>query len=193
MAQLSYHFWTFLEHNALYPSQLITSINTHWTGDKYAFLYVRIRECKVIKRNFPFSVIHVLVFLPDQSVEVRCQVTVYVRHIAWPVVRCQFLVDYQHIKAWTKWTTLCTEVCMHDDVIKWKHFPCYWQFVPVNSPVNSPHKGQWHGALMFTLICARINGWVNNCEAGDLRRHRAHYDFIIMERVQLTIHQHCFT
>ena len=31
-----------------------------------------------------------------------------------------------------------------------------------NSPVNSPQKGQWRGAFMFTLICARINGWVNN-------------------------------
>ena len=27
---------------------------------------------------------------------------------------------------------------------------------------NSPHKGQWRGALIFSLICARINGWVNN-------------------------------
>ena len=35
-----------------------------------------------------------------------------------------------------------------------------------------PHKGQWRGALMFSLICARINGWVNNREAGDLRRHQ---------------------
>ena len=48
------------------------------------------------------------------------------------------------------------------------------------SPVNSPHKGQWRGALMFTLICARIKGWVNNCEAGDLRHHRGHYDVIVM-------------
>ena len=48
------------------------------------------------------------------------------------------------------------------------------------SPVNSPHKGQWRGALMFSLICARINDWVNNREAGDLRRHRAHYDVMVM-------------
>ena len=47
-------------------------------------------------------------------------------------------------------------------------------------PVNSPHKGQWRGALMFTLICARMYGWVNNREAGDLRRYRAHYDVIVM-------------
>ena len=32
----------------------------------------------------------------------------------------------------------------------------------------------------FLLICARINGWVNNGEAGDLRRHRAHSDVIVM-------------
>ena len=50
-------------------------------------------------------------------------------------------------------------------------------------PVNSPHKGQWRGALMFTLICARIYGWVNNREAGDLRRYRAHYDVIVMYSV----------
>ena len=70
----------------------------------------------------------------------------------------------------------------HDDVIKWKHFPRYWPFVRGihRSPVTSPHKGQWRGTLMFSLICARINCWVNHREAGDLRRNRAHYDVIVM-------------
>ena len=48
------------------------------------------------------------------------------------------------------------------------------------SPENSPHKGQWRGALMLSLIYAWINGWVHNGEAGDLRRHRNHYDVIVM-------------
>ena len=45
---------------------------------------------------------------------------------------------------------------LHDDVIKWKHFPRYWSFVRgIHRPlVNSLHKGQWRGALMFSLICA---------------------------------------
>ena len=79
----------------------------------------------------------------------------------------------------------------HDDVIKWKHFPRYWPFVQgiYRSPVNSPHKGQWRGALMFSLICVWINGWVNNREAGDLRRHRAHYDVIVMWYGSLPGHQ----
>ena len=70
----------------------------------------------------------------------------------------------------------------HDDVIKWKHVPLYWPFVRGihRSPVNSPHKGQWRGAFMFSLICAWINRWVNNREAGDLRRYFAHYDVIVM-------------
>ena len=70
----------------------------------------------------------------------------------------------------------------HDDVIKWKHFPRYWPFVRGihRSPVNSPHKGQWRGALMFSLICVWINGWINNHEAGDFRRYRAHYDVTVM-------------
>ena len=44
----------------------------------------------------------------------------------------------------------------HDDVIKWKHFPRCWPFVRgiPRSPVNFVHKGQWCGALMFSLICA---------------------------------------
>ena len=69
-------------------------------------------------------------------------------------------------------------------VIKWKHIPRYWPFVRGNhrSLVNSPHKGPWRGAFMFSLICAWIHGWVNNREAGDLRRHRANYDVTIMER-----------
>ena len=70
----------------------------------------------------------------------------------------------------------------HDDVIKWKHFPRYLPFVQGihRSPVNSPHKGQWCRALMFSLICACINGWVNKREAGDLRRHCQHYDVTMM-------------
>ena len=71
----------------------------------------------------------------------------------------------------------------HDDVTKWKHFPPRnWPFVRGihRRPVNSPHKGQWRRALMFSLICAWINAWVNNREAGDLRRNRAHYDVIAM-------------
>ena len=74
------------------------------------------------------------------------------------------------------------KIHIHDDVIKWKHFPRYWPFVRGihRSPVNSSHKGQWRGALMFSLICTRINGWVNNREAGDLRRHRACHDVTVM-------------
>ena len=70
-----------------------------------------------------------------------------------------------------------------DDVIKWKHFPRYWSFV------RGIHKGQWRGALMFSLICTQINGWVNTREAGDLRRHRGNYDVIVMTS---RYDRHCF-
>ena len=61
-------------------------------------------------------------------------------------------------------------------------FLCYWPFVwgIYRWQVNSPHKGQWRGGLMFSLICAWVNGWVDNGEAGDLRRNRAHYDVNVM-------------
>ena len=46
----------------------------------------------------------------------------------------------------------------------WPVWLGYWPFVwgIHRSPVNSPHKGQWRGTLMFSLICTWIKGWVNN-------------------------------
>ena len=48
------------------------------------------------------------------------------------------------------------------------------------STVNSPHTGQWRGALMFSLICAWIDDWANNRDAGDLIHHCALYDVTVM-------------
>ena len=55
-------------------------------------------------------------------------------------------------------------------------------------PVNSPHKGQWRGSLMLSLICVWMNGCVNNRETGDLRRHRAHYDVRVMITSEITLY-----
>ena len=90
----------------------------------------------------------------------------------WPFFQCKCRNIMMPL--WAMWPN-------YDDVIKWKHFPRYWPFVRGihRSPVNSQHNGQWRGSLMFSLICPRINDWVNNCD-GDLRRHRAHCDVIVM-------------
>ena len=59
----------------------------------------------------------------------------------------------------------------HDDFIKWKSFQRYWPLVRGihRSPVDSPQKGQWHGALMFSLLCAWINDWANNGDAAEFK------------------------
>ena len=69
----------------------------------------------------------------------------------------------------------------HDDVTKWKQFLRYWPFVR-GTPMNSPHKGQWRGALVFSLSSAWTNGWVNNRDEGDLRCHCAHYDVTVIRQ-----------
>ena len=75
----------------------------------------------------------------------------------------------------------------YDEVIKWKHFPRCLPFVRgIHRPsMNSPHKGQWRRALVFSLICYWIHGWVNNGEAGDLRRHCAHWGITVITHVFL--------
>ena len=58
----------------------------------------------------------------------------------------------------------------------------YWPFVRGIhwSPINSPHKGHWRGALMFSFVCDWISVWVNIRKAGNLRRNHAHYDVTLM-------------
>ena len=74
-----------------------------------------------------------------------------------------------------KWIAPLITSIQHDDVIKWKHFPRYWPFVrEFIGHLWIPR------ALTFSLICAWINGWVNNRKDGDLRRHAAHNDVTVM-------------
>ena len=91
----------------------------------------------------------------------------------------QLLISHTFTMKWMYGFNL-EEETHHDDIIKWEKFPRYWPFVRRihRYPVNSPHKGQWRGALMFSLICIWINSWENNHETGDLRRYRTHYDVI---------------
>ena len=95
----------------------------------------------------------------------------------------KFMIALLHLQNCLECMNVHIWTDLHYDVIKWKHFPRYWPFVRGihRSPVNSPHEGQRRGALMFSLICVWINGWVNNREAGDLRRYRAHYDVTVIE------------
>ena len=76
---------------------------------------------------------------------------------SYSMVTCSQLI----IVPWVSW---------HDDVIKWKHFPRYSPFVRGNhrSSVNSP--AQWPVTRSFGVFF----------DLGDLRRHRAHYDGIVM-------------
>ena len=78
------------------------------------------------------------------------------------------------------------EICPQHICSWWRHqMETFFALLAIcagNSPVpvNSTHKGQWRGALMFSLICVWINGWVNNRKVGDLTRYRAHYDVTVM-------------
>ena len=119
----------------------------------------------------------------DVAICLRCFAIVYIQAHATQgsAYRAQVKAGML-LTEWDHMNSIATDLRNHDDVIKWKHFPRYWPLVRGihRSPVNSPHKGQWRGALMFSLVCVWTNGWVNNREAGDLRRYRTHYDVILM-------------
>ena len=110
------------------------------------------------------------------------QITAWCHKTIWNIGRIYWCIYAFPASMCLTRCTVCWQPFNHDDVIKWKHFPRYWPFVRGihRSPVNSPHEGQWRGALMFPLICVWINSWVNNPEAGNLRRHRAHCNVSVM-------------
>ena len=81
------------------------------------------------------------------------------------------LAHHYQVKHKRKWrrssqSLLVQSFCchLHDDVIKSKRFQRYWPFVRGNRrpQADSPHKGQWRGSLMISLIYAWTNCWVNN-------------------------------
>ena len=100
----------------------------------------------------------------------------------WSISTCYRCHNYSKLIHWPRGDVIRI---LHNGIIKWKHFPHYRPFVwGIHwSPVNSPHKVQWHRALMFSLIYTWKNGWVNNGDASDLRNHRAHYDVMVMKHV----------
>ena len=118
-----------------------------------------------------------------------------------PVV-CGALVFPSMLTRWSCWTNCrletwrhckfhCVVICCGRDCSGprtwWRHEMVTFSVLLAlcagihRSPVNSPYKGQWRGALMFSLICAWTNGWINNGDTGDLRYHRAHYDVTVMK------------
>ena len=110
-----------------------------------------------------------------------------------PMTCSDFTEQYLSVESDT--TSNFTILIYHDDVIKWKHFPRYWPFVRGihRSPVNSPDKGQWLGALMFSLLSVWINGWVNNREAVDLRRYRGNYDVTVISIYAIQYNRSLYT
>ena len=87
--------------------------------------------------------------------------------------------NQQECSKLSNWSSFrCLLLHPYDDVIKWNHFLRYWPFVRIfhRSPEDSPHKGQWRKALMFSLICAWTSISAKNRDTGDVRRHCAHYN-----------------
>ena len=102
------------------------------------------------------------------------------------------------VEAWHK-ILMCESCCSHfvwgrhDNIIAiiWtKTDPIHWRIYGVRGRLVNIFISiqliqfssiQWRRAWVFSVICAWINSWVNNREAGYLRRHRAHYDVILMD------------
>ena len=164
----AYHLVIITEIIILYPCILIKSLHVSWKGSRLwgrwvlMFWWWRFAFTTWPTKWFSFTLfMRCCTYAPQEMVERSLP--------KW--FRCTSNKRYRK-----------TIFVIHDDVVKWKHFPCYWPFLRGihRSPVNSPHKGQWRGALMFSLIGAWINVGVYNREAGDLRRHSTHYNVTVL-------------
>ena len=119
----------------------------------------------------------------DYNTNIGCRATRPFQMLCFRFTGNASCLIFNHIDVTWRFMKYNHDMQCHDDVMKWKQFPRYWPFV---RGVHRSPKGQWRGALMLSSICVWINGCVNNHEAGDLRRHSAHYDVIVML-------PHCFS
>ena len=139
----------------------------HWSTESW----IRCRRIKTHYTNCIISINHFILSL---------QYNVYV-----------FLMIPFTSNNWLRWwfdldqkTVMMNNI--HVDISWWRHqMEIFSALLAICagihwSLVNFPHQGQWRGALMFSLIYVWIYSWVNNREAGDLRRYRAHYDVTVM-------------
>ena len=89
-------------------------------------------------------------------------------------------------KAWCGYNTAHITKFYEFEKSWWRHqmetFSALLTLCAGNSPVSCefPSQRSVTRSLDVSLICAWINAWVNNREAGDLRLHRGHYDVIVM-------------
>ena len=90
-----------------------------------------------------------------------CYSLVFLRHTCSLVINVRHSVC-GHVLSSPLTITWNRQCAMHDEWFMMTssngHFPHYWPFVRRlrRSPVNSPHKGQWCGALMF-FFYLRLN------------------------------------
>ena len=69
-----------------------------------------------------------------------------------------------------------TPIRLHDDVIKWKHFPCYLPFVRG----TTDHPLTKAVTRSFDVF---FDGRLNKRLSKQSKRHRAHYDFTVMPNI----------
>ena len=88
----------------------------------------------------------------------------------WLLTSTTLAIFFLSYWGWNKWLQLWRRYFgIHSLNIyftygKWKHFPRYWPLVKgIHRSVDSPHKGQWRKALIFSLICAWTNEWAKKC------------------------------
>ena len=161
---------------------LITTyaLTSHWQSDTVPS---RVKTAPTMLIIFD---VNVIIYLCDS-----------IREATWTCQSCTYSVDFKEINTTSQSLPSTCAICLqprqsgrhrvnmmtssNGNIFRVTGHLCGEFTGPRWIPVNSPHKGQWRGALMFTLICARIKGWVNTREAGDLSRHRAHCDIIVMD------------
>ena len=126
-------------------------------------------------------------FADINSVPCHTLITLRTRH-GWQCAECFLKIALliipksERVNIWTNAITYCRS----DNNIWWPHqmktFSALLAFCAGNSPVTVEFPAQRPVTHSFdvSLVCTWTNSLANNGDAGDLRRHRAHYDVIVM-------------
>ena len=134
----------------------------------YIYIYIFVDALTVAEATLLYQTMHMIrtscgkvicKYCDDRWKECLCLIMM----ILLVINQIMIIIDFLFKWSWLNWCYAKCEMrykpvnndTIHDDVIKWKYFQYHWPFVRGihRAPVNSPHKGQRCGALMFSLIC----------------------------------------
>ena len=106
----------------------------------------------------------------------------YIMNVCTVIIECAvYAIKYEQGLVWSNCENILTgSTKVFIQSLRWCFYRHCIRHMLTPVPTTAKTSKLMIRAFLFSLICAWINGWVNNSEVSDFRRNHTHYDVIVM-------------